>query len=50
MDDEDTKTLRRTCMKIVDELDKLTVEINVAKITLEDINTKLMFDLKDGGE
>ena len=47
MDEEEKQTLRRVCMKIVDDLDKLTIEINVAKVTLENINTKLMFDIKD---
>ena len=47
MDEEEKKALRRMCMKAVDQLDRLTVEITVAKVTLEDINTKLMFDLRD---
>ena len=47
MNEEEKKALRRACMKAVDNLDRLTVEITVAKVTLEDINTKLMFDLRD---
>ena len=47
MDEEEKKALRRMCMKAVDQLDRLTVEITIAKLTLEDINTKLMFELRD---
>ena len=47
---KDIQEIRQACMKVVDVLDglleHLTVEISVAKITLEDVNTKLMFDDK----
>ena len=50
MTNDDLTEIRKACMKVVDDLDRLTVEITVAKVTLEDINTKLMFDLKDDGQ
>ena len=46
-EDDDIKNIRKACMKIVDDLDRLTVEISIAKMQLEDFNTRLMFDLKD---
>ena len=45
---DDLEQLYQACMKVVDELDKLIFGIIIAKVILEEIKTRLMFDLDDG--